>query len=110
MFNYSNWDDMEWEVVREGVRRKAFTGEGATIALNELEPKHEPRPHNHKFEQIVYILQGTCDFHVDDKVYPLKEGGVLVIPPNVVHYTVVTSEVPVLNLDVFTPKREEYVK
>ena len=40
--NCSNWNEMEWEVVREGVRRKAFTGEGATVAVNELMPEACP--------------------------------------------------------------------
>jgi len=109
MFNCNNWDNLEWQIVREGVKRKVFTGEGATVVLNELQPNHEPKPHKHVHEQIVYIMQGTCDFHVEDEVYSLKEGGLLVIPSNAVHYIVVTSDIPVLNLDIFTPKREEYL-
>ena len=108
--NCSNWNEMEWEVVREGVRRKAFTGEGATVAVNELMPGHAPRPHAHIHEQIVYIMEGECDFHVEDKVYHLTPGGMLVVPPNVTHYAQVTSDCPVINLDIFTPKRPEYVK
>ena len=34
----------------------------------------------------------------------------LVVPPNVTHYAQVTSDCPVINLDIFTPKRPEYVK
>ena len=108
--NCNNWNNLEWEVVREGVRRKAFTGEGATVAVNELMPDHEPKPHTHIYEQIVYIMEGECDFHVEDEVYHLTPGGLLVVPPNVIHYAQVTSDVPLINLDIFTPKRPEYVK
>ena len=44
IYNCANWADLPWTEVRPGVRRKAFTGEGATFAMNELQPHHEPRP------------------------------------------------------------------
>jgi hypothetical protein len=53
-----DWSTIPWERVREGVERKAFSGEGATVALNRLMPGHEPRPHHHPHEQIAYILSG----------------------------------------------------
>jgi quercetin dioxygenase-like cupin family protein len=103
-----NWNQVEWETVREGVERKAFTGEGATLALHRLQPGHEPRPHNHHYEQIVYILAGEVDFHVGDEVVRLGPGGLIVVPPDVMHHAEVVGDEPVLNLDVFTPKRPEY--
>lgn len=105
-----DWSAMPWERVREGVERKAFSGKGATVALNRLMPGHEPRPHHHPHEQIAYVLSGHIDFHVGDTVVPLGPGGLLVIPPNVRHWGVVTGDEPVLNLDVFTPKRKEYAR
>jgi len=105
-----NWNEMPWEEVRKGVKRKVFTGEGATLSLNFLEPGHDPKPHSHKHEQIVYIIDGECEFHVDKDTYSLREGGLLYIPPNVEHYIVVKGKKPVINLDVFSPKREDYLK
>lgn len=55
IYNCANWADLPWTDVRPGVRRKAFTGEGATFAMNELQPHHEPRPHKHPYEQIAYV-------------------------------------------------------
>lgn len=103
-----DWSKIPWEPVREGVARKAFSGEGATVSLNQLMPGHEPRPHSHPHEQISYVISGRMNFHVEDKVVPLGPGGLLVIPPNAKHWGVVVGEEPVLNLDVFTPKRAEY--
>jgi len=103
-----DWEKVPWERVREGVERKAFSGEGATVSLNRLQPGHEPRPHHHPNEQIVYILAGQIDFHIGETVTRLKAGGLLVIPPNVPHWGVVVGNETVLNLDVFTPKRAEY--
>lgn len=40
IYNCANWADLPWTEVRPGVRRKAFTGEGATFAMNELQPHH----------------------------------------------------------------------
>jgi quercetin dioxygenase-like cupin family protein len=103
-----DWSKIPWERVREGVERKAFSGDGATVSLNRLMPGHEPCPHHHPNEQISYVLSGHLDFHVGDKVVNLGPGGLLVVPPNVQHWGVVVGEEPVLNLDVFTPKRPEY--
>jgi quercetin dioxygenase-like cupin family protein len=53
--------------VREGITRKAFSGNDATLALHKLMPKHEPKPHKHAYEQFVYILAGRIRFHVGDE-------------------------------------------
>jgi quercetin dioxygenase-like cupin family protein len=103
-----DWNAIPWERVREGVERKAFSGAGATVSLNRLQPGHEPRPHRHPNEQIVYILEGKIDFHIEGEVRRLEAGNLLVLPPNVEHYGIVVGDEPVLNLDVFTPKRSEY--
>jgi quercetin dioxygenase-like cupin family protein len=103
-----DWSKIDWQPVREGVDRKAFSGEGATLALHRLQPGHEPRPHEHPYEQIVYILQGQVDFHVGDETIRLGPGGLLTVPPHVVHYAEVVGGDEVLNLDVFTPRRPEY--
>jgi quercetin dioxygenase-like cupin family protein len=104
----ANWNTLEEVLVREGVTRKAFSGEGATLALHILQPKHEPKPHSHAYEQIVYILSGRVNFHVGDEIVFMEEGSLLVVPSNVEHYAQVVGEEPVYNLDIFTPKRDEY--
>ncbi|MBT5185477.1 MAG: cupin domain-containing protein [Kordiimonadaceae bacterium] len=105
-----NWNEMKWKKIRDGVYQKAFTGEGATMAMHKLEPQHEPRPHKHHYEQLVYIIAGEVDFHVGDDVHRLTAGGLLVVPPNIMHHAVVIGEEDVLNLDIFTPKRPEFVE
>lgn len=103
-----NWNDMEWRTIRPGVERKAFSGDGATVALHRLQPDHEPRPHRHEHEQIAYIISGTVDFHVGEEVMRLGAGGIVAIPSNVVHHAEVVGDEEVINLDVFTPRRSEY--
>ncbi|TMV04345.1 cupin domain-containing protein [Brucella haematophila] len=103
-----DWNSIPWTPVREGVERKAFSGEGATLALHRLKPGHEPKPHSHENEQIAYILAGTIRFTVGSEEHIVGPGGLLVIPPNVVHWGEVIGDEDVLNLDVFTPRRPEY--
>ena len=105
-----DWEAMEWKTIRQGVEQKAFSGQGATMALHRLWPGHEPKPHSHPNEQIVYIMAGTVDFHIGDEVVRLSPGGLAVVPPNVMHHAEVVGTEPVLNLDVFTPARPEYAE
>ena len=78
------------------------------MALHKLMPKHEPKPHNHTYEQIVYIIAGQIRFHIGDESVVLGPGGLAANPPNVMHWGEVVGDEPVLNLDIFTPVREEY--
>ncbi|AMY67919.1 cupin domain-containing protein [Frigidibacter mobilis] len=103
-----DWSTQDWKTIRPGVEQKAFSGQGATIALHRLQPGHEPKPHKHPNEQIAYIVSGTVDFHVAACVTRLGPGGIIVIPGEVMHHAVVVGDEEVINLDVFTPARPEY--
>ena len=105
----ADWSSMEWQAVRAGVERKVFSAAGSTIALNRLWPGHLPLPHSHIHEQIVYIIEGQVDFHIGSELIRLGPGGLAVVPANVTHYAEVVGDKPVINLDVFTPARPEYV-
>ena len=69
---------------------------------------HNINWNNMSWKQIAYIISGEVDFHVGDEVVRLGPGGMLVVPPEVIHYAVVVGDEEVLNLDVFTPRRPEY--
>ncbi len=108
VYHSVNWEAMDWTEIRPGVERKGFTGQGATMALHRLSPGHETKPHSHPHEQLVYIVSGMVDFHLGDDVVRLDAGGLLVVPPHVVHYAEVVGSEYAFNLDVFTPARPEY--
>jgi quercetin dioxygenase-like cupin family protein len=107
--NHIDWSKKEWKTVRKGIERKAFGSDTVTMALHRLHPDHERLPHSHSNEQIVYILEGTVDFHIGEKVLRLGAGGLAVIPPNVEHYVSVVGDDIAINLDIFTPARPEYL-
>lgn len=108
MIHQIDWSQIEWKTIRAGVEQKAFSGNGATIALHRLQPDHEPKPHKHENEQIAYIVSGTVDFHVGDEVVRMGPGSVIAVPPNTMHHAVVIGDEEVINIDVFTPARPEY--
>lgn len=93
---------------RPGVRRSVFSGDGATLAFTTLDPGHTARPHSHPHEQIVYLLAGEALFVVGDEEVVLKAGDMLVVPPGVEHWAETIGEVPVLDLSIFSPRRDEY--
>ena len=94
--------------VREGVVRRAVSGEGATLAWTTLEVGHEPRPHSHPNEQIVVLLAGKAVFHVGGIEEVVEPDDVLVIPGGVEHYAEAVGDEPVVDLSIFTPRRDEY--
>lgn len=112
---FGNVKDLKWmeRFTTDGVyrgRKKLWTGAGATLQVMEFCNGHPVGPHSHDYEQIAMILQGEADFYVDDVKYRMTAGSYLIIPPHAVHYIHVhDSMVPVLNFDVFIPRRDAYV-
>ena len=104
----ANLDRLKERPVRDGVRRKVFSGEGATLAWHTLDPGHGANPHSHPHEQIVYMVSGRVRFAVGDEETILGPGDMIVIPPGVVHWAETISEEPAVDLAIFSPKRDEY--
>ena len=94
--------------VRPGVTRRSFSGAGATLAWGTLSPGHEPRPHTHPHEQIVYIVSGHGTFTVGDETTDVEQGDMLVVPSGVLHYAVAAGDEPMIDLSVFNPRRDDY--
>ncbi|MDF2654626.1 MAG: hypothetical protein K0R19_1100 [Bacillota bacterium] len=107
---FINFEEMDWEPIREKMRKKVVNPEGCTIQIAEIEKGHAPGPHRHVHEQVAIILAGECDFYIDGIAYHMIPNTVLVVPPNAEHYIVATSDETVVNLDIFTPVRPEYVQ
>jgi quercetin dioxygenase-like cupin family protein len=104
-----NWADVPSEVVRRGVSRKGFRSGNTLLVMNECQPGMDVNPHSHDFEQLVYILQGRVRFHLGDEAHELSAGSMLVVPAGVRHYMEILGDETVLNLDVFSPPRADYL-
>jgi quercetin dioxygenase-like cupin family protein len=101
-------DALNRTLVRPGVERRVFSGTNATLAFTTLEPGHEPRPHSHPHEQIVYLLAGTVRFTVGKEEVVIGPGDMLVVPPGVEHWAETIGAEPALDLSIFSPRRDEY--
>lgn len=105
-----NWKEAKMQRQKPGIMRTLLTSDSFTVHIAEIQNGHQVIPHSHKYEQVAIILQGECDFHIGGKVYPMKAGSYAIIPPNVEHNIhVYNSPVPVINLDVWAPRRQEYI-
>jgi quercetin dioxygenase-like cupin family protein len=104
----ANIDELKVSVARPGVTRKSFSGAGATLAWGSLTPGHEPRPHTHPHEQIVYIVSGHGTFTVGEETAEVGQGDMLVVPSGVLHYAVAAGDEPMIDLSVFNPRRDDY--
>jgi quercetin dioxygenase-like cupin family protein len=63
--------------------------------------------HSHKHLQITYIAEGKFEFTVDGETKTVSKGDSVYMPSNSVH-GVTCLEAGVL-VDVFNPKREEFI-
>jgi len=50
------------------------------------------------FNEYIAIMEGACTMYFDGKPVNYSKGQVIVIPPGVLHYAIVTSETPMLAL------------
>lgn len=109
---YGNWNNMPWQYFAEGMTRKMIGTEAkyANIAINKIHNNSAKKPHSHENqEQIIMILQGECDVYLDGSPYRMSTGSWIAIPEGVEHYMdVYDSPEPVINMNVFSPIREDY--
>lgn len=67
-------------------------------------------PHRHEgIEQTTILLEGSADFVVEGKVYPVSKGDILVFAPNEEHGAYVGPDGARV-LDVFAPPRPDLVQ
>lgn len=108
--NELNLNDCDWTISKPKMRDKYFHGINCTIGYGECDRGHETHPHRHPAEQVAWIMQGECDFYVDGVPHRMTAGCLIDIPPMAEHYIVALSDEPVINVDVFCPKRPEFIQ
>lgn len=101
-------DQLDWQVVGEGVKRKIMSyDERLMLVKVNFEKGSVGTLHHHFHTQITHIESGVFEVEVDGDKRILKQGDAFYIPPHAVH-GVVCLEAGVL-IDVFSPMREDFV-
>ncbi|MDM0032417.1 cupin domain-containing protein [Variovorax sp. J22P271] len=109
---FAQFRDLPRESLFDGkFERCAVRSDGAMSVFNWLKPGlPDFPPHDHPFDQLVFIFEGTMELTVGDVPYLLTPGSVLRIPAGVPHKARVVGEETVLNIDIFSPVREDYAQ
>ncbi|HXQ98072.1 MAG TPA: cupin domain-containing protein [Candidatus Limnocylindrales bacterium] len=101
------WEKVELESLNPLISRRMLSGEQSTIARVYLKRGAIVPRHSHHNEQITFILAGALHFTFDDGELTLRQGEVLLIPPNVPHAAEAVEDTD--DLDVFIPRREDWI-
>jgi len=110
-----SWSTVPLEQLNPALSRRMVTGKEVMVAHVYLKTGAIVPKHHHVNEQVTYILEGSLQFWLGDKVDSQKDadsvvvakGEVLVIPSNVPHRAVALEDT--LDLDVFAPPREDWL-
>ena len=95
-------------VLGGGTERRILAYEDQLMAVEvSFETGAEGAPHSHPHTQLSYVLSGSFRYTVEDESAILNPGESIVVPGGLTHGTV-CIEKGVL-LDVFTPKRDDFL-
>ncbi len=89
--------------------RQIMTGHNAMFVKNTVYPGFPPFPHKHPHEQILTIFSGVADVTVGDETFRMGPGDMIYVPSNTMHDFRVVGDEPVINYDIFSPVREDFL-
>ncbi len=102
------FSELHEEWLTDRLSRKLIVGKNEMLGYIFLRKGCVVPAHRHVSEQISIILKGMLAFTVNGKETIVKEGEVLLIPPNVEHSAVALEDT--IDLDCFSPLREDWLK
>jgi quercetin dioxygenase-like cupin family protein len=101
-------NDLAWEQVGEGVKRKIMSYDDKLMLVKVAFEKGGVGPlHQHYHSQITHVETGVFEVEIDGSKKVLRAGDAYYIPPHVLHGCV-CLEAGVL-IDVFSPMREDFI-
>ena len=103
------WEQIKATTFNERGERQIFTGRNTMLVKNTVHPGFPPFLHQHQHEQILTIFEGECDVTVGEEIFRMGPGDMIYIPPSTPHDIKVVGDKPVINYDIFSPIREEYL-
>jgi quercetin dioxygenase-like cupin family protein len=102
-------DDLEWEVVGEGLKRKIMGYDDKIMLVKvDFELGAVGTMHNHYHSQVTYVESGSFDFTIGEETKTVNGGDTVYIPPHVMHGAICTK--PGELIDVFSPIREDFME
>ncbi len=102
--------DLEWNVLREGCKRKVITTKNAMVVVYNIQPGPGLPPHKHDdAEQIAHIIKGKAKFTVDGKSVIAEAGDFLVFKPGTVHGGQIIGDEMAVTIDIFVPPLKDYL-
>ena len=99
------WSDLPEETVFPGVTRQRLDTQRMSVVRYRYAPGAHFPAHSHPEEQLVLVLSGEIEFTVDARPVRVAAGGVLVIPPQMIHSARVLSTTQVDTINVLSPRR-----
>ncbi len=103
------WEQIKETTFNEKGKRQIFTGRNTMLVKNTVYPGFPTFLHQHPHEQILTIFEGECEVTVGEEIFPMGPGSVIYIPPNTPHDIKVLGDKPVINYDIFSPVREDFL-
>lgn len=102
-------DEIEWEQVSEGVRRKLMAyDKDLMLLVVEFKKGSIGYVHKHYHTQISYIISGSFEVNIDGEKKVQKAGDVYYLQSNIEHGVVALEDSALI--DIFTPAREDFLK
>jgi len=106
------WDDKPeaWHEVQPGVQRRILAHDSSVMmVLYRIAPGSRFAMHSHPHVQSGTVLEGGGQFQVGAETWTLKTGSSYSIPGGVPHELLSGPNTTTVVLDVFTPRREEFL-
>ena len=92
----------------KGSNSRLVSGEQSMISFLKMDANSYFAPHRHPQEQIMIVLDGSCDEIIEGKLYNVKKGDVIILPPNIEHGAYIGPQ-DVQVIDVFGYPRSDYL-
>lgn len=106
---FINNDEVAWETVGEGLRRKIMSYDERVMMVKvDFEKGAIGTLHQHYHTQISHVEKGTFEVEINGEKKVLKAGDAFYVPPNAMHGAV-CLEAGIL-IDIFSPMREDFLK
>jgi quercetin dioxygenase-like cupin family protein len=102
-------DEMEWEIIGKGVKRKIMAYDDTIMLVNvHFDKGGIGAIHEHYHSQVTYVESGQFEVTIGSETKILKGGDSFYVQPHVLHGAI-CLESGIL-VDVFSPMREDFIK